>query len=45
MMVANNRKLMGTHVNGRAANFLGWITVAVMAVASIALFATGGISL
>jgi Mn2+/Fe2+ NRAMP family transporter len=45
MMVADSRKLMGAHVNGRAAKFLGWLTVCVMAVASIALFATGGISL
>jgi Mn2+/Fe2+ NRAMP family transporter len=45
MMVANSRRLMGAHVNGRAANFLGWLTVVIMAVASIALFVTGGISL
>jgi NRAMP (natural resistance-associated macrophage protein)-like metal ion transporter len=45
MMVASNRKLMGVHVNGRTANYLGWLTVLIMAIASIALFATGGISL
>jgi Mn2+/Fe2+ NRAMP family transporter len=45
MMVANSRRLMGDHVNGRAANYLGWLTVVIMAVASIALFVTGGISL
>jgi NRAMP (natural resistance-associated macrophage protein)-like metal ion transporter len=45
MMVANNRKLMGAHVNGRAANYLGWFTVLIMAIASVALFVTGGISL
>jgi NRAMP (natural resistance-associated macrophage protein)-like metal ion transporter len=45
MMVSSNRTLMGDNVNGRAAKYLGWLTVIVMAVASIALFATGGISL
>ncbi len=44
MIVANNRRLMGDYVNGYAANILGWLTVAIMAVASIALFVTGGIS-
>ena len=43
-IVSNNRRLMGDYVNGHAANILGWVTCAVMAVASIALFATGGIS-
>jgi NRAMP (natural resistance-associated macrophage protein)-like metal ion transporter len=45
LIVANNRNLMGDYVNGYAANILGWLTFAIMAVASIALFATGGISL
>ncbi len=45
MMVANNRGLMGVHVNGRLANVLGWLTVFIMALASIALFANGGVSL
>ena len=45
MIVSNNRSLMGDYVNGHAANILGWLTVAIMAVASIALFATGAISL
>jgi len=44
MIVSNNRRLMGDYVNGHAANILGWVTCAVMAVASIVLFATGGIS-
>jgi Mn2+/Fe2+ NRAMP family transporter len=44
LIIANDRRLMGNYVNGHAANILGWITVALMAVASIALFATGGIS-
>jgi len=45
LLIANNRRLMGRYVNGHAANILGWVTFALMAVASIALFATGGISL
>jgi len=44
LIVANTRRLMGDYVNGHAANILGWFTFALMAVASIALFATGGIS-
>jgi NRAMP (natural resistance-associated macrophage protein)-like metal ion transporter len=44
LIVANNRRLMGDYVNGHAANILGWFTCALMVVASIALFATGGIS-
>jgi hypothetical protein len=35
---------MGDYVNGHVANILGWITFSLMAAASIALFATGGIS-
>jgi NRAMP (natural resistance-associated macrophage protein)-like metal ion transporter len=44
MLVSRSRRLMGDYVNGHAANILGWLAFAVMAVASIALFATGGIS-
>ncbi len=44
MIVSNNRRLMGDYVNGHVANILGWLTCAIMAVASVALFATGGIS-
>lgn len=44
LVISNDRKLMGTYVNGHWANILGWFTVVVMSVASIALFATGGIS-
>lgn len=45
LVISNSRRLMGDYANGRAANTLGWFTFALMAVASIALFATGGISL
>jgi Mn2+/Fe2+ NRAMP family transporter len=36
---------MGEYVNGRVAKILGWATVTIMAVAAIALFASGGVSL
>ena len=44
LIVSNTRRLMGDSVNGHIANILGWLTFALMAAASIALFATGGIS-
>jgi Mn2+/Fe2+ NRAMP family transporter len=45
MRVSSSRRLMGTYVNGRVANSLGWFTAALMAAAAVALFATGGVSL
>jgi NRAMP (natural resistance-associated macrophage protein)-like metal ion transporter len=45
LIISNSRRLMGDYVNGHAANILGGLTFAVMAVASIALFATGGFTL
>jgi len=45
MFVSNSKRLMGDYVNGKAAKILGWATAAVMGVAAIALFATGGVSL
>ena len=45
MWVSGSRRLMGDYVNGTAAKLLGWTTTALMALAAIALFATGGISL
>jgi Mn2+/Fe2+ NRAMP family transporter len=44
LIISNSQRLMGEYVNGHAANILGWITFALMAAASIALFATGGVS-
>jgi Mn2+/Fe2+ NRAMP family transporter len=44
LIISNSRRLMGRYVNGHVANILGWFTFALMAAASIALFATGGIS-
>jgi Mn2+/Fe2+ NRAMP family transporter len=45
MRVSSNEQIMGEYVNGKAAKILGWITALIMAVAAIALFATGGVSL
>jgi hypothetical protein len=36
---------MGSYVNGKAATAIGWATAALMAVAAVAMFATGGVSL
>jgi Mn2+/Fe2+ NRAMP family transporter len=44
MKVSSSKRLMGDYVNGRAAKILGWTTAALMGLAAIALFATGGIS-
>jgi Mn2+/Fe2+ NRAMP family transporter len=43
--VSSDERLMGDYVNGRVAKVVGWLTVTIMAVAAIALFATGGVSL
>jgi NRAMP (natural resistance-associated macrophage protein)-like metal ion transporter len=43
MLVSSDRTIMGEFVNGRAATILGWLTAALMAVAAVALFATGGV--
>ncbi len=45
MCVSSNRRLMGDRVNGRAAQIIGWTTAGLMAVAAVAMFATGGVSL
>ena len=44
LIVSNNRSIMSDYVNGRVAKVLGWLTSAGRAVASRALFTTGGIS-
>jgi len=43
MFVSSNRTIMGEYVNGKAAKTLGWLTATLMAVAAVALFATGGV--
>ena len=43
MLISSDRSIMGEHVNGPLARFLGWTATLVMAVAAIALFATGGL--
>lgn len=40
MLVGNNRKIMGAHVNGRWLNVFGWTAAAIMIAAAIAFFAT-----
>jgi NRAMP (natural resistance-associated macrophage protein)-like metal ion transporter len=40
MKVSNNRKIMGTRVNGLMLNLAGWVTTAVMSAAAIALVFT-----
>src|SRR6266478_5848732 len=42
MLVANNRQIMGSRVNGRWSNLLGWTTTVVMFVAAVALVLTWG---
>ncbi len=37
MLISGDRRLMGTYRNGRLASILGWVTVAVMAAAAVAL--------
>jgi len=44
MSISGSEALMGERVNGHAAKTLGWATTALMAVAAVALFVTGGIS-
>lgn len=42
MLVGNNRKIMGVHVNGPWLNLLGWTAAAIMTAAAIAFFVTLG---
>jgi len=42
MLISNNDKIMGSQVNGRLANFIGWLTVGLMSAAALTLIATGG---
>ncbi|HUY06554.1 MAG TPA: divalent metal cation transporter, partial [Acidimicrobiales bacterium] len=43
MFISSNEAIMGEYVNGKAAKSLGWLAAILMAVAAIALFATGGV--
>jgi Mn2+/Fe2+ NRAMP family transporter len=43
--LSSDRRLMGDYANGNLAKIVGWLTATIMAVAAIALFATGGASL
>lgn len=42
MLIAGNDQIMGKAVNGRLANAVGWLSVALMTAAAVGLFATGG---
>ncbi|MEQ1603982.1 MAG: divalent metal cation transporter [Pyrinomonadaceae bacterium] len=42
MLVANNKKVMGTRTNGMWTNIVGWLAAAVMFAAAIAMFVTWG---
>jgi len=44
MLIAGSRRLMGDYANGRVAKVVGWATAALMAIAAIGLFVTGGFS-
>jgi Mn2+/Fe2+ NRAMP family transporter len=43
MLISSNKTIMGNYANGRVAKILGWLTAMLMAVAAVALFATGGV--
>jgi Mn2+/Fe2+ NRAMP family transporter len=45
MMISSDGRLMGDYVIGNVAKILGWLTATIMAVAALALFATGGVRL
>ncbi len=45
MLVSGSRRIMGDYVNGKLATSIGWLTALMMAIAAVALFATGGVSL
>jgi len=42
MLIANNKSVLGEHVNGPVSNAIGWATTAVMSAAAIALALTWG---
>jgi NRAMP (natural resistance-associated macrophage protein)-like metal ion transporter len=42
MLIANNKKIMGKHVNGPLLNILGWGTTAAMGAAGVAMFVYWG---
>jgi Mn2+/Fe2+ NRAMP family transporter len=43
LLVSSDGRIMGEHMNGKVASTVGWLTAALMAVAAIGLFATGGL--
>jgi len=43
MLISSDRTIMGENVNGALARWLGWAATALMLLAAVALFATGGL--
>ncbi|MBW4079486.1 MAG: Nramp family divalent metal transporter [Acidobacteria bacterium] len=43
MMLTGSRQIMGDYVNGKMAKTMGWLTVVIMSVATVAFFAAGGV--
>jgi Mn2+/Fe2+ NRAMP family transporter len=43
MLVANNKRVMGTRTNGLFTNIIGWLAAAVMFAAAIGMFVTWGL--
>jgi Mn2+/Fe2+ NRAMP family transporter len=43
MLVSSDRTIMGEHVNGTLARWLGWTATMLMLIAAVALFATGSV--
>jgi NRAMP (natural resistance-associated macrophage protein)-like metal ion transporter len=41
MLVANNKKVLGTRVNGQVANIIGWATTIIMLAAAVSLVIVG----
>ncbi|MEP6789404.1 MAG: divalent metal cation transporter, partial [Acidobacteriota bacterium] len=42
MLVANNKKIMGSRANGIFTNIVGWLAAAIMFAAAVAMFVTWG---
>jgi Mn2+/Fe2+ NRAMP family transporter len=40
MKIANDRKILGNKINGKASNIIGWITVLIMGLSVAIMFVT-----
>ena len=43
MLISADRQIMGRYRNGKVSSTIGWLTVAIMSVGAVAVFASGGI--